>query len=213
MRIVLLLPILFFAGCSQKKNIPPGKPLAGQAKPSFACHYSANKLRCQQLYNACKTDPSPSKQNQLVNYLRDSVLPCWYGTKWDFNGTTEQPGQGTIACGYFITTVLRDAGIPINRFRIAKYASEKIVESTCQPTTIRRFRNVTLDSFTARTKRFGFGLYIVGLDNHVGFILNDSTESYFIHSTYVGQRCVIKEKANESSVLGNSSYRIIGRVL
>jgi len=213
MRIILLLTFLVALSCIQKKNITPEKKFTQPSKQDFVCNYSVNKLRCKRLYVDYKTLPSPTKENQLVNFLKDSILPCWYGTEWDFNGTTEQPGQGAIACGYFVTTVLRDAGVSINRYKIAKYAAEQIVTSTCQPATIRRFRNVSLDSFSAQTKKFGFGLYIVGLDNHVGFILNDSTESYFIHSTYVEKRCVMKEKANESSVLGNSSYRIIGKIL
>src|SRR5579859_7168832 len=42
--------------------------------------------------------------------IRDTILPAWSGTPWDFYGTAERPREGTIACGYFVATVLRDAG-------------------------------------------------------------------------------------------------------
>src|SRR5688500_17600336 len=47
----------------------------------------------------------------LTQSVYNEVFPYWYGTGWDFNGTTETPGQGKIACGYFVSTVLRDAGL------------------------------------------------------------------------------------------------------
>ena len=58
----------------------------------------------------------------------------------------------------------------------------------------------------------GFGLYVVGLDNHTGFILNDGNKAYFIHSTFIKPACVLKENVNESKVLANSRYRVIGKV-
>jgi hypothetical protein len=58
----------------------------------------------------------------------------------------------------------------------------------------------------------GYGIYIVGLDNHTGFIYNDGTDIYFIHSTFVGTRNVQKEKAAESRVLQQSKYKVLGKL-
>ena len=41
------------------------------------------------------------------------MMRCWLGTPWDFNGTCETPGSGKIACGYFVSTILRDAGFQV----------------------------------------------------------------------------------------------------
>ncbi|MCL2715253.1 MAG: hypothetical protein FWD68_11870 [Alphaproteobacteria bacterium] len=49
-------------------------------------------------------------QSCLTSTLSNSLFPVWYGTPWNFNGTTRVPGQGTIACGYFVTGILSDAG-------------------------------------------------------------------------------------------------------
>src|SRR5687768_5227389 len=53
---------------------------------------------------------SPAERPALIAAARavvtrsiyEDVLPAWYGTGWDFNGTSEVPQQGKIACGYFV---------------------------------------------------------------------------------------------------------------
>ena len=42
--------------------------------------------------------------------MTDSVFPHWMGTKWDFNGVSNVPGKGMIACGYFVSTTLKHVG-------------------------------------------------------------------------------------------------------
>lgn len=181
-------------------------------KITITCDYSFIKAHCRKLYQDYKTLPEPKKEIQLINFLKDSLLPCWYGTKWDFYGTTEEPGKGTIACGYFVTTVLRDAGLLTQRTKLAQCASEEMIKKVCDNPTIRRYSYVSINDFAKQIKDMGRGLYIVGLDYHTGFILNDSTESYFIHSSYIKPTCVVREKANESIILASSKYRVIGKV-
>lgn len=69
-----------------------------------------------------KANTDDAKENVLVKArklllttLSDSLFICWYGTNWDFNGTTLSPRQGNIACGYFVTTNLLQSGFLINR--------------------------------------------------------------------------------------------------
>jgi hypothetical protein len=52
----------------------------------------------------------------------------------------------------------------------------------------------------------------VGLDIHVGFIVNTGDEVYFVHSSYVELYAVIREKAIESRVLASSNYRVLGNI-
>jgi hypothetical protein len=107
---------------------------------------------------------------------------------------------------------LRDAGFPLQRIKLAQCPSEELIKTICKRSSIYRYSDVSLNDFAGKTEKMGFGLYVVGLDNHTGFILNDGNESYFIHSTFVGPGCVIKEKVSESKVLAGSRYRVIGRV-
>jgi hypothetical protein len=53
----------------------------------------------------------------------------------------------------------------------------------------------------------------VGLDVHVGFIVNSGDEVYFVHSSYVEPYTVIREKAIESRILAGSNYRVLGNIL
>ena len=156
---------------------------------------------------------SKTEQEKVFAYaVTKTIAPAWLGTKWDFNGITQEPQKGKIACGYFVTTVLRDAGLPIERVKLAQCASEKLVTTIVQEKYIKRFSAVAMDDFMAYLKLNGFGLYIVGLDNHTGFIFNDGLDIWFIHSSILGTRDVQKEKAAGSSILQKSKYRIVGKI-
>lgn len=180
------------------------KPLAG-----FTCNYKKQKEACRKVLNSAD---SRSKEKTIVPIICDSLIPCWYGTSWNFYGTSEIPGKGSIACGYFVTTVIRDAGISINRVKMAQCPSEEMIKNLCEKTTLKRFSNKTLNEFVTSIRSMGYGLYITGLDYHTGFIYNDGNEVYFIHASYATPKCVVKEIASSSSVLNSSKYRVIGKL-
>ena len=148
----------------------------------------------------------------LTQSVYNEVFPFWYGTGWDFNGTTETPGQGKIACGYFVSTVLRDAGLKVQRAKMAQQASENIILSLTTDPHIKRFRNVPISDFVQAVQQWGPGLYVVGLDIHTGFILNVDGDVYFIHSSYVDPYSVVKERALDSKILASSRYRVLGKL-
>jgi hypothetical protein len=141
------------------------------------------------------------------------IIPSWYGTGWDFNGTTQIPGNGKIACGYFVTTVLRDTGLKIERAVLAQQASECIIKSLVAEKNIRRFSNVEGTAFLEQLTVLEPGLYVLGLDKHVGFLMIESNAQYFIHSSYLRPFCVTKEPAAESRALMSSGYRVLGNLL
>ena len=55
-------------------------------------------------------------------------------------------------------------------------------------------------------------MYIVGLDNHTGFIYNDGKDVYFIHSTFIGTRNVQKDIAATNPILKQSKYKVLGKI-
>jgi hypothetical protein len=140
------------------------------------------------------------------------IFPAWYDTPWDFYGTTEVPQQGKIACGYFVSTVLRDVGWQVQRARLAQQASENIILSLTAEPHVKRFRRVAISDFVTAVKKWGPGIYVVGLDIHTGFIVNTGGEVYFIHSSYVEPYTVVREKASESKILTASNYRVLGKI-
>ena len=148
----------------------------------------------------------------VTRYIYTEIFPSWYGTPWDFYGTTEVPQQGKIACGYFVSTVLRDAGWRVQRARLAQQASENIILSLTTDSYVKRFRSVPISDFVTAVKKWGVGIYVVGLDIHTGFIVNTGGEVYFIHSSYVEPYTVVRERASESKILAASKYRVLGRI-
>ncbi len=179
-------------------NYDSGKKLI----PILKSHYKAS------WHNLPKTE----KEKLFTASVTETIIPGWIGTPWSFNGTSETPQQGSIACGYFVTTVLRDAGLTIQRIKLAQCASEQMITALVQSKYIKRFSHVTLKNFMDSIEKQGYGLYIVGLDNHTGFLYNDGKEIYFIHASFAGTRNVQKEKASASWVLEQSRYKVVGKL-
>lgn len=169
-------------------------------------------LRYQQAKSAKKALIISEARDVVIGSIYSEIFPAWYGTTWDFNGTTEVPRAGKIACGYFVSTVLRDAGWRVQRARLAQQASENIILSLIAEPYVKRFRRVAIGDFIKTVKEWGPGIYLVGLDIHIGFIVNKRDEVYFIHSSYVEPFAVVKERALDSKILQTSNYRVLGKI-
>jgi hypothetical protein len=150
---------------------------------------------------------------RLRAWLVDSILPVWSGTPWDYNGTTQIPGLGQIACGYFVTTCLRDVGFDLARVRLSQQPAETIIGAFVQPTLRRRWSSAPIDGFVKDVLAMGQGVYLVGLDNHIGFLVVDTGTVVFWHVSYVPPSMVISEDALQSPVLSASRYRVVGRII
>ncbi len=147
----------------------------------------------------------------FANLLVDSIFNYWYGTKWDFNGHTKTPRNGEIACGYFITTTLKDVGIHLNRYSLAQKASSEIIKRLCDENTITRFSDLEkLKSYLSDVNNNE--VLILGLDYHVGFVVKRDGKNYFIHSNYISREGVIKEILENSDAIRSSNIYMIGNV-
>lgn len=217
------LPLLIIiSGCQNSQN-PPSKQAKKTASitegtnnhlfisPTFSFDYEKQKKRCQELYSLNKRIRTPATEKKFISFLTDSLLPCWYGTPWDFNGTTQVPGQGKIACGYFVTTTLLHAGMKINRVKLAQCVSENLLWDLCKD--FKKYSDKSLEYFVKDVEKTGYGLYIVGLDNHTGYLYHDGKDVWFIHSGVYPPKCALKEKAINSITLNNSRYRVFGRIV
>ena len=211
--LISILVLLVISSCNQFEGNKQGLIATdSSSKPKdFICNYPDYKLTSKKYFEPYKNDRDLSVKQRFLNYVRDTLFTCWLGTPWDFNGTAEEPGNGKIACGYFVTTLLRDMGVTINRIKHAQCASEEMILAVCLKKSIHRFSNENISTFVERINEPG--LYIVGLDFHTGFILKDGSETYFIHANYTGDRIVEKEIAIKSTVLGGSKYKVIGKVI
>lgn len=144
--------------------------------------------------------------------LNDHLFQYWYETDWDFNGTSQEPGKGSIACGYFVTTLLRDMGVELDRVALAQSASEQMIKSLVAEKYIHRFSNYSIKDFVNEIKKLGDGIYLTGLDNHTGFIVCENGNVDFVHSDGGAPARVLKEVALNSVLLTASKYRVVGKI-
>jgi hypothetical protein len=152
-----------------------------------------------------------SAQNLLVRFIDDEIFPYWYYTPWNFYGTTQVPKSGTIACGYFVTTVLRDVGFDIPRVKWAQLPSEGIILKFCRE--IKRFHDRPVSEVIDYIKKKPDAVYVVGLDCHVGFIVKYQGKIQFVHSNYYHPEIgVMSENLDSENPLRDSKYRVVGKV-
>lgn len=162
--------------------------------------------------SAAKKHLLDSARTILFTALVDKLLPAWNGTPWDFNGMTRVPGQGKIACGYFVNTVLLDAGFDLPRIRWSQLAAEPVILKLAPKA--KRFRDKAVVDVETWLSEQGDGLYTVGLDNHVGFITRRNRISRFVHSNYYHREIgVMAEPLDGENPFAHSRYRIIGKLL
>lgn len=193
-QLLLLLPILFL-DCQDIKH------------PNFA---------------STQTE-SPSFQNRtdsvrwlIFDSISHKLFEKWEGTPWSFFGQTKVAKEGSIACGYFVTTLLTEAGFKIPANRWAQVASETFIREFTSE--VYAFRNQSasdvLKSLEEKdTTGLNFRLYIAGLDNHVGFLIYEDNKWWFMHSNYYDHKGVEKVEAAEQKAFNSSNYRFIGRLL
>ena len=148
-----------------------------------------------------------SAANYITHTLLNDIFPFWYGTPWDFDGYTATPNKGVIACGYFVSTTLRDVGLNINRYHLAQQAGLFEAKTLQLNKEIIEFSEVNEDIKETILEKLKPGLYFVGLDNHVGYIWINNSEVYFIHSNYM-HNSVELEYAETSEAFISMSYVI-----
>lgn len=176
--------------------------------------------RQKELAGQYEAAESPAEKEEIEDQARtllEAQLPelmrCWLGTPWDFNGTSETPGEGKIACGYFVSTVLRDAGFQVERFRLAQQASQNIIRTFLDRDEMHITASTSYEEFLQQVIARGPGVRIVGLDSHVAFLIVNPNQSInFIHSSGARPWTVVDETRSQAGVLAASHYRVTGNL-
>ena len=187
---------------------------------NFICgsNYNATKSNMDNLRTRLKrrydliTDPNErtnfidSIAGIFTSNLLNQIIPYWYGTEWDFEGHTATPNSGQIACGYFVSTTLKDMGLKLNRYRLAQ--ADPLTEAkfiAIDSANLEEFDTEDFNNLTDLLNGIKDGLYFVGLDNHVGYFYKKDNKNYFIHSNYIDGKVMI-EKAENSYAFSSSKY-------
>lgn len=141
-----------------------------------------------------------------------AMMHCWLGTPWDFNGTADGPGKGKVACGYFVATVLQDAGFQVDRYRLAQQPSENILRSFVPKSACTLAVGEEYKSFAADVSGREPGVYVIGLDTHVGFVIVKNGAFRCIHSSGSRPWCVVDEDSARAGVIQRSNWRMLGNL-
>ncbi len=225
--ILILTTILVLASCSKETrhydyDSPVYQDLKDGSQSQKEAKYSDLKKRIKNkrhLYyeeyhrsgDQHRKDLVALSKKYIYKTMADTIFPFWYDTKWDYNGITQTPGRGKIACGYFVTTCLRDMGFEIERARLAQQASSKIIETICG----KGRTHIIGHNDTKQLKEYLLnqpdGIYIIGLDNHVGFIHKNGSEVNAVHSNGVsGSMKVVSEPIEKCKLINKSDAFYIG---
>ena len=230
-KITFLLMFLFVFGCNSKKEKDvisvkvDTEKLAGHSekfgidssklninfKPkgiytTLTTNIKADRLYFKNLYHTNKTKAIDSASRYLYSKLLNDIVPHWYGTEWDFNGHTNIPNQGEIACGYFVSTTLKHLDFNLNRYKMAQAAGMDEATLLQHRTELKVFSNISFEELKAKVNKvYNDGIYFVGLDNHVGYVLIKDKELYFLHSSYCVDKVII-ELAETSPCFWSNIY-------
>ncbi len=154
-----------------------------------------------------------AQARKLLELSLPRLMRCWLGTPWDFNGIAHEPGQGKVACGYFVSSVLQDAGFRVEWAPLAQQASQNILGTFLPPDDMKIRVGVDYEQFLSEVLSCGNGIHIVGLDSHVAFlVVTDGGEIHFIHSSGASPYCVVDESREDARVLRRSNYRVTGNL-
>lgn len=145
----------------------------------------------------------------LRTHLDEHAFPAWLGTPWNFYGTSTEPGSGTIACGYFVTTVLEQAHVKLDRVTLAQQASAYLVRSVAKASPVEWIRPASSEEAVATMrKRFpGDRVLVVGFDFHAGFVrLRADGSAAFCHASVLGTATVVCEDPLTSEAFVSTLY-------
>jgi len=209
--VASFLILLLFAGCKELSDPSFSADLMELSETDLNKKYVEITGRTKNLKSNFKDSAGlvhdlDSLGDLLHSQLVDSVFQFWYGTPWDFNGITQTPRKGKIACGYFVSTTLKQCGFDLQRVKLAQQASSKIIATLCDTKTKKIFTNNNFAALEAHLKKQKNGLHIIGLDNHVAFISIEDDGIFAIHSS---PPRVKRQKLTECSAITKSNYYVV----
>lgn len=198
------------------EDVPPAPMPDPEAYEAMKSSLADWRARLAAQHAAARNEAARRVVLDDARVVLESSLPgmmrCWLGTPWAFEGTAATPGDGRIACGYFVSTVLRDAGFRVHRYHLAQQPSGNILRTFLPRASCKLNVGEDYEAFANALESGEPGIYIVGLDTHVGFIVVRDGELRFIHSSGSRPWAVVDESRVDAHVLRKSNWRMLGHL-
>ena len=150
-------------------------------------------------------------RNFVVKSIVEDIFPVWMGTPWHMGEDDDalmphQEGK-RVSCSMFVTAVLQNIGLRLDsRLRWAQAPALYIQRSLApKRKDLQRYFSIEPKLLAQKLGRLDDGLYVIGLNCHVGFILVENGEARFVHSNYVEpEEGVTDEPVADSAAISNS---------
>jgi hypothetical protein len=149
----------------------------------------------------------------VVDTLVAQIFPAWIGmpSAGGPQATASLPHQPGmyISCSYFLTAALQNAGLVLeSRARFAQAPAAWIQRALLPPGgQIHRYGRLGPADLERRLVELGDGLYVVGLNIHVGFIVVKEGRAWFVHSSYTPPGTVVNEPVASSMAIALSQSK------
>lgn len=179
----------------------------------------SRRLLFQRLKNARTSTEKSGVRDEarrlVVDAIVNTIVPAWQGMPWTMAVIPDglkpdatypfEKGKG-ISCSWFVVSVLRNAGLTFVNPRQFAGAISIHIQYALSPDkeTIHRFFHVTPAQLERKLKMLGDGLYVIGLNCHVGFIYVDGDRVDILHSSYTSPQEVAVEPVTASEAIANS---------
>jgi hypothetical protein len=185
-------------------------------RPSYSQSIEKISQRQSELANSW----NDKRDAKLLEQAQDEIITSveelsnyWLGTRWALGSPqTTRPQHGKVNCGTFVGRILHDVGFQVRVKKLQRQPSQLIIKSFVGGKRVRKFSNAPMKKFLASVREMGPGLYIIGLDFHVGLLLQTEDDLRFIHASYETET-VVNEKAAIAMPITSSKYRVVGKIL
>jgi hypothetical protein len=197
--------------------LAPGTASAdAKERPSYAETIEQIKERRAELRERWQTKARAAVETEAHDELLSSIeglTGYWLGTRWALGAPqTTVPQSGKVNCGTFVGRVLHDVGFEVKVKKLQRQPSQLIIKSFVGGRRVQKFSNASMKKFLSSVRDMGPGLYIIGLDFHVGLLLQTEDDLRFIHASFETET-VVNEPANVAMPITTSKYKVVGKIL
>jgi hypothetical protein len=145
-------------------------------------------------------------------FLYDSLSPYWLGTTFSKTGKSEIPGKGVISPENFVLQLLKDMGVDMRIDPELIYKPGDLIEFLLFNRNISHYYGTPMASFIQDVKDKSDGLYLLALDEHIGFLNVEGENLSFLHVAPKKPFCVVIEDAEKSKLIAQSKDRWLGLI-
>lgn len=208
-RLCCLFLLLLFSVPDSAQAVPKERPSYAEAVENI----KEQRTRLAKQWRAKRSlGLEQAAAEELLKGIED-LTDYWLGTRWALGAPqTTKPQVGKVNCGTFVGRILNDAGFEVRVKKLQRQPSQLIIKSFVGGKRVRKYSKAPMKKFLSSVREMGPGLFIIGLDFHVGLLLQTEDDLRFIHASFETET-VVNESAASAMPITSSQYRVVGKIL